>query len=140
MGAYIELFFDIFFRVLVESSIPTINEFLLITHLLVQHACFYNYGSLIGLLSVDDDYDHVVRNSIALSSVLLDNYLEEAFISNSSWAAKTNNIGSKGAYFYWKCFITRLVHVQSGDKFCDHWPTNFGEPSKVIIRLYVEDT
>ncbi|KAL7260304.1 hypothetical protein ACSBR1_006052 [Camellia fascicularis] len=59
-----------------------------------------------------------------------DNYLEEAFISNSSWAAKTNNIGSKGAYFYWKCFITRLVHVQSGDKFCDHWPTNFGEPSK----------
>ncbi|GMP44900.1 hypothetical protein CsSME_00013638 [Camellia sinensis var. sinensis] len=41
------------------------------THLLVHHACFYSYGSLIVLLPMNDDYDHVVRNSIALSSVLL---------------------------------------------------------------------
>ncbi|KAL7254151.1 hypothetical protein ACSBR1_008532 [Camellia fascicularis] len=34
-----------------------------------------------------------------------------------------------------ECFITRLVHVQSGDKFCDHWPTNFGEPSKTTTVI-----
>ncbi|KAF5947351.1 hypothetical protein HYC85_013308 [Camellia sinensis] len=32
-----------------------------------------------------------------------------------------------------QCFITRLVHVQSGDKFFDHWPMNFGKPSKVTV-------
>ncbi|CAL5331078.1 unnamed protein product [Camellia sinensis] len=39
-------------------------------------------------------------------------------------------LGLREHIFTGRCFITRLVHVQSGDKFCDHWPTNFGEPSK----------
>lgn len=37
-----------------------------------------------------------------------------------------------------QCFITRLVHVQSGDKFCDYWPTNFGKSTEVSLKFYVQ--
>ncbi|XP_057461874.1 callose synthase 7-like isoform X2 [Actinidia eriantha] len=78
-----------------------------------------------------------------------DNYLEEAFkmrnvleelLKTHHGQRKPTILGLREHIFTGRCgcFITRLVHVQSGDKFCDHWPTNFGEPSKVtVLTVYV---
>ncbi|CAL5403981.1 unnamed protein product [Camellia sinensis] len=74
-----------------------------------------------------------------------DNYLEEAFkmrnvleelLKTHHGRRKPTILGLREHIFTGRCFITRLVHVQSGDKFCDHWPTNFGEPSKLVRFHY----
>ena len=34
-------------------------------------------------------------------------------------------------YFVFQCFLACLVHVQSGNQFCNYWATNFGKSSQV---------
>jgi hypothetical protein len=34
-----------------------------------------------------------------------------------------------------QCFITCMVHVQSGDQFCNYWATNFGKSSQVSVKF-----
>ncbi|KAI8016592.1 Callose synthase 7 [Camellia lanceoleosa] len=97
----------------------------------------------------NQNHDIIFTRGEALQTIDMnqDNYLEEAFkmrnvleelLKTHHGRRKPTILDLREHIFTgrlgYHCFITRLVYVQLGDKFCDHWPTNFGEPSKRILE------